>query len=277
MKRLLLVLLMCAPAWAANDFTKDVNCVVLYTFEDGIGDNTWSDTSGNGNDLTGTVDGNNATYYTEGSASSEWANNLTVSIRSDASLSSTFPLKSTYAGTTRISMCCWFRYEGSGDSIAGIWGKYYHSTDERCLTTVVYDDAGTDRLRTIIGQNGGADWINLDFTTVSIQLNRWYHVGLTYDDSTKDIRMRLYDSVTFDVNDVNDVGVGAIPLNNENLTLGSRQTPLGQNYQWDGQIDEFVVFNDILTADEIDLIRQGLYGAPAATGTSNWWWRRRHN
>ncbi len=30
---------------------------------------------------------------------------------------------------------------------------------------------------------------------------------------------------------------------------------------WDGLIDELVVFNDILTADEIDEIRQGTYGA----------------
>jgi len=35
MKRLLLVLILCAPAWSVNDFASDPNCKVVYRFEDG--------------------------------------------------------------------------------------------------------------------------------------------------------------------------------------------------------------------------------------------------
>jgi hypothetical protein len=42
-------------------------------------------------------------------------------------------------------------------------------------------------------------------------------------------------------------------------------------------LDEFVLFNDVLTAPEIDQIRNGTYEGDAAQKIRDyWWWRRRH-
>jgi hypothetical protein len=63
------------------------------------------------------------------------------------------------------------------------------------------------------------------------------------------------------------VAVGGPPGCTEELRLGNGQGGFGY---LNGNLDEVVIFDDVLTTDEIDAIRGGTYGG------NDWWWRRRN-
>ena len=280
MKRLLLPLLMCltlcAPAWAANIFTLDPNCVANWNFEDGA---LTTDSKG-GNTLTagGTPAADTADYQ-EGAASVELqsAGSDTLSI-TDANLDAGYPLKNGDA-TKKTSIAFWFKMDsdpGSGHADI-LYSKYIATFGARSFLVYVYDEGATNKLGLNIGYNSGfsEEGAELPSATRPIATGVWYHVGVTHDDSTKGWRIRLWDSSNSTNYEATGTFTNNIYITTQPVVIG-KENGAYWDY-WNGNIDEMVVFKDILTADEIDEIRLGTYGAPAATGTSNWWWRRRHN
>ena len=263
MKRLLLVLLMCltlcAPAWSANDFNTDPNCVSLYNLESGslgtdsIGTNTL-------NSYGAVADAN---LYQEGASSVYFAAGDDYLSRLDIALSGDFPIVLGYANPVKISVTFWFRIHAVpnatfGSFLVSKWNR--HSAFESYSWAMnVRDASGTYYLRFMKGYDSGNSQENTDYAT-AVSLDTWYHVGCTYDDSTKAVVIRVWNDTAGSVSETTATHSNAISLEGVMFMLNAQHYAIdnGQN----GWLDEVVVFNDILTSDEIDEIRNGTYGAP---------------
>ena len=272
---IILISVLCSSAWAGNIFTEDVNCVGLWTMEDLDATDT-ADYSGNGNTLVNSASNvdPNTSIIKEGATSAYWADNAAAELQCfDRNLSTNFPGKEGFSNTT-VSACAWFRIE-TINSYANICGKIEVSKESWAIW--VYSSGGPNVHLNIGNELGqGSESITHSGTTVAV--NQWYHVGITYDGPTKAYRIRVWDETGGSATETTGTATNA--MNIENGTFGVMNQNVGDSTPGDswalrGYIDEVVVFNDVLTADEIDQIRGGTYGA--ATGTSDWWWRRRHN
>jgi len=248
----------------ANAFSNDPHCVILWRGEPADFDNPTAgkiyDHSGNANHMIGGVLDSNITDYQEGSGSmAHDGEGLDLAYVIDASLSSNFPLKSTYASAVQISTCGWFKLPNLPSSdYRTMWGKYDNNGNYRSLALSFIQNGADWHLIVYKGYNSGANWEETEHTLAMVA-DRWYHVGVTYDDSTGGVLIRVYDTNSESVTEVTDTHSQAISLTTANLYIASRQTYFGQNYTLDCILDELVFFNDILTADEIDAIRQGSY------------------
>jgi hypothetical protein len=93
-----------------------------------------------------------------------------------------------------------------------------------------------------------------------LAVNHWYHVAFTYRDADLSYHVRIWDATAGVLAyDVVGTAKGRLAVNSGPVVLGN--LPLEERY-FDGWLDEVVLFNDILTTAEIDLIRQGAYGKP---------------
>jgi hypothetical protein len=235
---------------AGNNFAVDPNCVALWRFEqtpsggldpnDAIGDNTLV----NYNVDVNTID------YREGTASAQFDVHKYLSI-TDADLADDFPLKST-GDRKNFSVCCWVRVPDN--RINTIWSKFASGQSSFQLAL---DTAGANVEVYLL--QGHSDGLNFQVTRPGITLNpmKWYHLGLTYDDTTRSYLVRVWDAEA-DALLATKTGVF-----NRNIGLSDAPWQIGKgnwnNYGW---LDEMVVFNDVLTTAEIDKIRQGTYGKP---------------
>ena len=274
MKRLLLLLLMCAPAWAENNFLTDTDCVALWKMENGA---LTIDTIG-GNTLiarnTPTAD---TSDYQEGGASVDIDPGDEL-YSDDHKLDDDFPLKT--GGTGTFSFCCWFKADslpGDGDYQV-IASKRWTVPGGRSWMVALTESGGVVQPVQDIGYNSGNSsyvrgvW-NAEDGALAIPSGTWCHIGVTFNNATNAYRLLGWNGTETRLRE--DTLPDGIYLNATEFIFGAED---GFAYDdWDGHIDEAVFFKDILTADEIDQIRLGTYGASAATGTSNWWWRRRHN
>ena len=278
MKRLaiILILILSVPGWAQYNpgLPLDANCVGLWNMESVNTQET--DASQNSNTIlagNGTLD---SSIYVQGAGSYN-NSGLQGHYRPDDDLSSDFPFKQGTANKV-MSVCAWFRLDDFEvtQAIAGKWSAS-NSPPERGWWLLA---GSSGNLAMQIDADGGVGGTETASVTHTLNTSIWFHAGMTYREDTKAWTLRLYDSNdttvysnsgTFDTGTVwlSDVPffVGAVSSTNSNTSFW---------YPIDGKIDEVAIFDDILTADEIDEIRQGTYGASAAT-SNDWWWRRRHN
>jgi len=117
--------------------------------------------------------------------------------------------------------------------------------------------AGNFKIAFSIGVNTGITWEGTGGQT-TYAAGQWYHVGATYQDSDKSWHIRIYDANTGAVADTTGNMTNNINIEDSGVTLGNNYI----SQRFDGLIDEMVIFNDILSSQEIDDIR-GLY-FPAA-------------
>lgn len=246
----------------ANDFSGDPNCVAVYRFEDGAlttdskGANTLSSSG------TPTADTGD---YREGAASVDLdyvgGDYYTCA---DAALDAGFPLKN---GTTNktFSVCAWIQPHNASSSYHYvIWSKGGHNGTQQTQITVF--GATTPSVNFTIAVDGGT--VVSFLTTAKLTLGQWYHIGCVYDDATFNWRIRVWDdtagSILQDITQNSD----ANPLcDGDILGIGVESIAILTSRNWDGRLDEVVTFNRALTADEIDLIRAGMYGSWPLAGT----------
>jgi len=271
MKRLAIILLMmCAPAWAANDFTLDPNCLHVYNCESGA---LTTDSKGSLTLIPSNISAD-TTNYKQGSA----ALTPTFAINSamytgDGLLGADFPGKN---GTTNrtLSVTYWIRHTtiAAGQHAVTKWD------DPSALSWSCYmsDVAGTDRFRFLLGYNGGSSGEGYTDTSTAVGVNKWYHVGMTYDGATKGWMIRIWDDDASSVGETTGTGAQVMNCGGAGFYICNYQDLFNGIL---GQIDEVTIFNDVLTADQIDMIRLGTYSGTGegSSGINDWWWRRRHN
>jgi hypothetical protein len=93
---------------------------------------------------------------------------------------------------------------------------------------------------------------------MTISAGQWYHLAMTYDDTTKTYRIRCYDQEADVASERTGSFANNIAVTKADIRIGASPVLAEGNYL-DGLMDECAVFNDVLTAVEIDKIRQGTY------------------
>jgi len=252
-KKLLLILCLCSISYGANNFSGDANCVSLYRMENGA---LTTDSIGT-NTLTNNNVANDTTNYKEGSAAAIGSAGDYM-IRADADLSADFPFKSG-SSNDKISICAWIR-PTSFPASSTISAKFFDGAATKDTYDLIINASGTLQLR--IWAVGSSE--QYSFGT-NMSLNKWYHVGVTYDDSTKSYRMRVWDDDAGDYLGIDRTGTGTKTANKHaDATFSVCSMRIYNPFL--GQVDEVVIFNDVLSTDEIDQIRAGTYGAASPAG-----------
>lgn len=237
-----------------NNFAVDPNCVALWRFEagkltlDSIKTNKLKDVN--------SVDVNTVDYR-EGAAAAQldWADGEYFSI-ADANLSSGFPFKNG-TSNSKISICFWVKFDTmtSWPCIfsKNLSAKYGFGISKTSL----------DKLEMFVGYNSGTN-AEIFVHDATLQPDRWYHVGATFDNSSRAYRIRIWDATTHAILGTDKTGTAVHSVVND-----SGEVQIGHSaglnrflYNLDGTLDEFVVFNDVLSVADIDKIRQGTYGKP---------------
>jgi len=256
----------------ANYFAGDSNVIQLLRFEDGDWDNPspsklW-DYSGNANHAT--LQGlsrptRNTSIYREGDSSGFMPSSLIPGYLSHDPLSANHPLSTGYLSDRNITVCVWVRFtEWVADrgGIYGLWTNFVSPYADRSFILYI-EDQGTNEFYFKFGKG----WLNGavydgEYTSHSLQLSldTWYHVALTYADPTGAVKLRVYNQTAgtaTEVTDTHSYGLHATGDTNWNF------------FQWSGAqyyinpnsyFDEGIIFDRILTSDEIDLVRKGQYG-----------------
>ncbi len=260
MKRTLLSLLLflfCSVAFGQNDFSGDATCVALYNVESGnivvdsAGTNTLTNSGGN---IT-----SDTTNFKQGSGSALSTSADYELFINDVDVDAGFPGEGG-TGNTSFSFCLWSRHTTlNADNY--LISKYNAGTGARSYFIDVEDNAGDKQVRLVIGYNGGASAIVAgQHTGTNFVVNQWYHTGVTYDGSTKDWRIRVWDDNGSSVSETTDTAAETMSPDTAAFTIFDAPSGVTGTL---GQIDEVVVFNRAITADEIDQIRQGIFGASA--------------
>jgi len=237
-----------------NNFAVDPNCVALWRFEagkltlDSIKTNKLKDVN--------SVDVNTVDYK-EGAAAAQldWADGEYFSII-DANLSSGFPFKNG-TGNSKISLCFWVKFDTMTP-----WPCVF-SKNLNAKYGFGISKTSLDKLEMFVGYNSGTN-AEIFVHDATLLPDRWYHVGATFDNSSKSYRIRIWDATAHAILGTDKTGTAVHSVVND-----SGEVQIGHSaglnrflYNLDGTLDEFVVFNDILSVADIDKIRQGTYGKP---------------
>jgi hypothetical protein len=240
-----------------NNFATDPNCVALWRFEP---DHLTMDSRGV-NPLTNNGAQSETLDVREGAGCANFKAGETdwMSI-DDHDLSPNFPTKN---GDTNfeMSVCFWMKprtFPFGGTMIS----KYLLSTEDRSWRLFT-EGSGSADLCVSLGTGTGGSFKKYAFDDPNqlLTAGHWYHVAFTYRDVDRTYHVRVWDA-TAGVLRVDETGTATahMAVTEAPLVLGS--VPLMFDYSFDGLLDEVVVFNDVVTTEEIDQIRLGTYAKP---------------
>jgi len=244
----------------ANDFSGDAHCIALWRFEDSPG---FTVDSIGGNNLTNDGADESATEK-EGAQSARFlqANTDKMTI-TDAAQDAGFPWRyDDGAGRTKtFSICFWVRLLTlPGTETACLIDKYNTTGSLRVFAVWIANTS--NKLTLVMGKSNGTGYDEIIFGTACV-INRWYHVGVTYDVSDRSGRIRVWDDTAGALLDSDETGTfTATDARDVGLTIGARGDG---NREHDGYLDEIVVFDDVLSTAEIDQIRAGTYAEGVGT------------
>lgn len=242
-----------------NNFSGDSNCKALYKFESGAltTDSKSTETLTDVNTV-----GTSTSIKVEGAASADFIRaNAEYLYRNDADLSTGFPLKSDDT-TKNVTFCAWVNLEiipAAGEN-AVIVRKYGGGTDNKRSFSLHVDSSGYAAIW--LGYNSGGTGETKTHGTV-LSLGAWYFISASYQNSDKAYAIRIRniagEVVGSDLTGTATLDVNKLSVSDTPFTIGAGKASGSQTDYWDGKIDECVVFNDILTSDEVTLISKGEY------------------
>ena len=238
---------------AGNDFSGDANCVALWRFESGA---LTTDTIGTNTLTNNNAVAENAVDYKEGAGSADFESGSTQYFDiTDANLDAGFPLKSGDS-VKNISVCGWFQMESMPADHNGLYSKWGTLDDTKSIRIFV---AASGAFVVDIGYNSGADQESL-YSAGSLVTGRFYHFGFTYQNSDKSWKLVVWDdTASSKIINTSGTATNNISSDTEAQAIGLGYFATLKRMPFDGEIDEVVVFKDILTTGEIDQIRQGTY------------------
>ncbi len=238
----------------ANNFSDDSNCVALYNLESGA----LGIDSKQSHDLINLDITADEVNFEQGSASGNSnASSSRYLRRTDASLAADFPGKNGTANRT-LSIAGWIRPTTLSGAFTYIVTKWSSVSNKRSFGVLLTEDTGDHNLSFYIGHTGGASAEGFIHTDINLVTTQWYHFGITYDGATKNWRIRVWDETASSVTESTGTGVEVMNIEDASFYMFTR-ADISAGLQ--GNLDEVAIFKDVLTADEIDEIRQGVYGA----------------
>ena len=258
-------------AAGTNKFINDADCVAAYRFEaqnDAVGNiQTTNDIPGPapGGAVLSMLQGPNIPLYLTvqeglagaigGGGGTNQAYGSIFGI-TDANMPAGFPLKSGDS-VKKISSTFWFtpltlpNAGAKGD----IHGKsYYYGSHNPNSFTFSVNNTGL-LIFNWFDSSGNPVPTNLQTLTV----NQKYHIGYAIDGVNKTVLIRVWDDVAQTATTYNITPAVVMYMNSNPLSMGGINYSTAYNY-CHGAFDEWAIFKDLITVDEIDQIRSGVYG-----------------
>jgi hypothetical protein len=262
-----------APAWADYNpgLSTDPNLAGWWRFEQNRNDSSGSDNwlSDNGGESY------SETLFREGLYSFT-TYGLFFLYRTDADLSANFPFKDG-TSNTNMSICFWFRIQDLPALSDGyvLVSKNKTNTDDSSFQVSMWRGAGDERTISLSSYyNESGDETESGILSYTYAASVWYHLGVTLG-SDKSWRIRLYDTSTETVSQNTGTFTNATVCEPARFQWAAGNST--GNFLFHGNLDEGLVFNDVLSSAEIDSIRKGEYGNDLDQLRRDWWWRRRHS
>ncbi len=247
----------------ANDFSSDANCKALWNLDNGA---LPTDSKGT-NTLVNTGVTADTGDFQQGDASGLFvATDTDYQTITDTNLDAGFPLKN---GDTnkKISVACWVKFTSVpvSSQFNCLLSKWNSSATKRSFGLFNRSSGGVARFSILLGTPGGAGTEIIDDSSMTPIADRWYHVAATFQDSDKSYRIRIWDDVALSTTETTGTSTNHMNVGSAAFLLGNTSDG---DFFLDAKLDEVVVFDDILTPDEIDDIKDGVYGAlPEITKT----------
>jgi hypothetical protein len=248
-----------APTVANNDFTRDLSCLSLYRFESGA---LTTDTKGLINlTASATAPIVNTVDFKVGSGCAQFSYGLNsyYSI-TDTNLPVAWPMKSGYSNRA-FTVCCWVKGFDHGSTTRTIWAKWLANN----LSFILYVSSSTRTFHVAYGFQSNSSY-DRD-TGIAFLPNEWYHIGIIVDGgTTKDVNTQIFlDSTSTAYRDRWTPTTTQMNIGTADFKIGTNPDGVTQN--WNGLIDDFVVFNRALCTEEISAIKDGTYKGPISPDT----------
>jgi len=233
------------PEGSGNDYSGDSNTQAHFQFESGalttdsIGSYTLTDHG------TVTADTDAGDYWVLTGQTASALFNGTDQYFSRTGSAADFGWNSS----SELSVTGRFKITSIGTNRKVIFAKT--DTGEACIRIAV-DVAG--QLAVSFGINSGANWSTVTHTSV-LSENILYFFAITLD-SSLNYRIRIKTETTTVGTDLTGTVGGAVNLTEAgDIYIGAQ----GGSYPFPGNIDDIVIFDDVLTVEEIDQIWGDLY------------------
>lgn len=258
LRLLLWILLLCSSVFAANDFTGDSDFIALYNMEslatlrdDAIGAADMDLNSSNAPDVD-LVDFKQGV----GCGVFDSSNTEAMGIDSpDTAEDMPFKRNANRVGT----LFCWFKPADFAANII-LGGRYQAVVGGRAFFMGVTTSA---EVRIAIGYSVGNS-VEVHDLSQTLTVDTWNHVAMSYDVADDSYHIRLFnggDSTVYDV-----TGTTSNTMSLQGNTFDYSIGGAGNNAShFNGRIDEFGFCKRIVVNDDIDDIRNGVYGA-SSTG-----------
>ncbi len=244
----------------ANDFSSDPNCIALWRFEDGA-----LDVDSKGTDtlnFSGSPSSDTTNYKEGASAITLLSASTQYGYITDTNLSSSFPLKSGVT-TTQLTVCCWVRPMTVDTNKRRIWAKYNTTGNQRSIELYHYSNRCYFAYSTTGSDSREVD---LGYLVTQMTANQWHHITLIVDWEALTWQVSFHNETAGTNYNGSGTLVGAIYLSTADWRIGTDDNP-SANLYLNGQIDELVVFNRVISIYEAHAIRGGQF---PLTGTPSW-------
>lgn len=161
---------------------------------------------------------------------------------------------------TKLSMFCWVKFSSltSASNLGGsMGGQHRYHTNTGMGLTIKYVSATTGYLSCNTG-NGSSRTYNTYCGSTLLKANTWYHVGFTYDGSA----IKFY--VNGNLDDTYAYSGQSNPADYIHVfTWSSNDNTYGRTlysgYKLNGYMNDFRIYDHVLSKKEIKLLSQGLF------------------
>ena len=241
----------------ANDFSGDSRCKALWRFESGA---LPTDSKGTNTLTPVNTPTANTSDYKEGAASTAlvYASHQFYKI-ADAALDAGFPLKS--GDTSKKATFCFFikpasyASNGTPQTIIGYPGYDWGAGTIKFFAAL----ANSNELILYWGYSAGHSFYTYN-TGIFLDPGAWWHIAIRIDGINKVFNVRAWKYSDSTQKTWSYTPAIAMDIEASEFRIGGT-IQSDTAYSFDGLMDEFVVFNDLLSDTEIDAIRAGTYAA----------------
>lgn len=161
---------------------------------------------------------------------------------------------------TKLSMFCWVKFSSltSAANLGGsMGGQHRYHTNTGMGLTIKYVSATTGYLSCNTG-NGSSRTYNTYCGSTLLKANTWYHVGFTYDGSTIKFYVNSNLDGTYDYSGQSNPA-DYIHVFTWSSNDNTYDRTLYSGYKLNGYMNDFRIYDHVLSKKEIKLLSQGLF------------------